>query len=288
MENKMEKQFKTTFANYLNFREVKTLEEMERQEFFQNAWIEGIDKGLNGVDLIKFIKRAIKCDIIDKKKSKEMFTCLDLSEENFENEVYVEDKGKFIELRIAIEKSLNPIELKYFNLYNEGYTLKEICSLVNVNFEMQVLRVLKRVWKKIDGLKASYLYDNRYTAIKQKSKRANNNYFSPYQEENDMAVKRNFLCLDQNRNPKIFPYRKNVNVCPTVGYFEVKNNLLTTGNVEVKRLVKNNLYSKSMLPIEVKPLEVKREEKPLEVKREKPYNFNYGKFISDKYGLVNI
>lgn len=90
-------------------------------------------------------------------------------------EYFIENSGinqtYILEVINEIKKVLLISEYKVFNLYHvKGYTQKQIAVKLDSN-QTDISRILETVLRKIENLKISYLYENRYIAYQSKKKK---------------------------------------------------------------------------------------------------------------------
>jgi len=243
----IESVYKEKFQKYFHKKEV-TPENLDYQDAIQDAMVELLQKEKIEGNIENNIRHMARCNAIDKRKRVE--AKLNVSEENAKEEV-IYDKGEMISLNNAIDKALDATEKEYLELYTKGYTLEEIVSLKALKHKTQALRVIRKAWKKIDGLKVAYLYESRYVRVVHHGKREKI-YYPEMPEANGLTVNRKYLCLDQTKEAKRV-YRQgnyDANLCPVIQPFEIYRYLQGYGSDKPyynEVTIKAHVYSNSCL-----------------------------------------
>lgn len=294
-ENQTVKSYRQVFKR---FGDEKSTDDMDYQDSIQNAILDNLLKSNENLT-ISNLRHAAKQNWIDAKRKTARY---DLTSDNLEAEIFNRNMGEVMEAKEAISKALDAHSQEIVELYGHGYTLKEIASLKGLKHDMEVKRILDKAEKKIDKLAISYLCDARYAIYQHKGKR-DKPKFSAKPEANSQTIKRNFLCLDQNKNP--LPTVKpnySANVCPTkpkgfeiIEYISLYNSHKV---YEYKHVITDNIYSNQTYNgicqnkeyIQIKANEAKYNKMLTSnyKKPEKVYRFGNGKYISFDGNYLNI
>jgi hypothetical protein len=183
---------------FRKYGKIKSTENLSYQDAMHDAIAEMLvsDYGDNA-NLTAIFKRLVFEKSIDARRHYEKR--IELSDEKFKDEICL-DTGEVILAKNAILSILEAREAVIFEHYNMGYTLEEIALNFGYNHKTQVLRILRKVWAKIDSLKITFLYDSRYAQYQNKKKP--DIKYPNYYEENGPIYHRNFLCLDQTKQGK--------------------------------------------------------------------------------------
>jgi DNA-directed RNA polymerase specialized sigma24 family protein len=170
-----------------------------------------------------YILRAAKNEMKDRYKKESR---MDITDENFEAEIYCFNLGEVIAANEAIQKLLTVTEYEVITLYGQGFTLDEIAVKIEVNKAEQVRRILFRARSKVDSLKMEAMYDSKVAQYQGKQGKADIKYRDTiYDEKLDTykAVKHNpsevinrrFICLDQSKvKTQLLPADYSGNLCP--------------------------------------------------------------------------
>jgi RNA polymerase sigma factor (sigma-70 family) len=256
-----------------------------------------------------YILRAAKNEMRDRYRKESR---LDLTDKNFESEIYCFNLGEVIAAKEAIQKLLTVTEYEVLTLYGQGFTLEEIATKISVSQAVQVSRILFRARKKIDTLKMEVMYDSKIAAYQGKQGKADIKYQdTKYDEKLDTykvvkhnpseVINRRFLCLDQSKvKHTSLPDNYSGDMCPCRKEVITEIASDTDKNkYEVKTL--NGQYMDSRLPDfetnkEVIQLFKNRSEyskmlrSEMTVVKENRYNieFQTGRYISTDHKFKNL
>ena len=167
--------------------------ELDRQDALQDVAIEFLSKEQANYSLLKKMVHDRLCNMHRKLEAR-----FDLTEENREVEIQ-NAKGEVVLCNEEIRRLLDTDQLEALRLYAQGHTLKEVATMLGYEHDMEVLRILRKAWSKIEILKISYLFESKYATYAPKRSRCRN--WPAYKEANGTMQRRQYRCLDQDANP---------------------------------------------------------------------------------------
>jgi len=180
---------------------------MDYAECLQEVIANYLEKKPVVENLKYYILRAAKNEMKDRYKKENR---IDLTDENFEAEIYCFNLGEVIVANEAIKKLLTVTEYEVITLYGQGFTLDDIAVKIGVNQAVQVSRILFRAYKKIDSLKMEVMYDSKIAAYQGKQGKADIKYrdtiydpktdtYKEVKHNPSEVINRKFICLDQSK-----------------------------------------------------------------------------------------
>jgi len=180
---------------------------MDYAECLQEVIANYLEKKPEVQNLKYYILRAAKNEMKDRYKKENR---IDLTDQNFEAEIFCFNLGEVIAAKEAIKKLLTISEYEVITLYGQGFTLDEIAVKIEVNQAVQVSRILFRAYKKIDSLKMEVMYNSKVAQYQGKQGKADIKYrdtiYDPktdtYKEVKHIpgeVINRKFICLDQSK-----------------------------------------------------------------------------------------
>lgn len=207
MENLL-KFYAKTFKRMSYTKDVDTdKQRLDYMECLQEVIANYLENKTEVVNLKYYILRAAKNEMKDRYKKESR---LDITDENFEAEIFCFNLGEVITAKEAIKKLLTTTEYEVITSYGQGFTLDEIAVKIGVADAKQIQRILFRARKKIDTLKMEVMYDSKIAAYRGKQGKADIKYQDTiYDEKLDTykevkhipseVINRKFICLDQSK-----------------------------------------------------------------------------------------
>jgi len=170
---------------------------LDGQDGLQDAIIKVLESNPIADSPLAFLKTAAKNATIDIGRK---FKCMKV--EFFGDDIDTMDiampDGQVIDLKNALQATLDGQELDVFTAYSQGYTLAEIAAIQGIKHDMQVKRILYRASRKVENLGISYWIDAKVETYQGKAGRPNC-YYAPATGISGEVVNRRFLCLDQSK-----------------------------------------------------------------------------------------
>jgi len=170
---------------------------LDGQDGLQDAIIKVLESNPIVDSPLAFLKTAAKNATIDIGRK---FKCMKV--EFFGDDIDTMDmalpNGSIVDLRNALQATLDPQDLGIFMAYSQGYTLAEIATMQGIKHDMQVKRILYRASRKVESLGISYWMEAKVECYQGKVGRPNC-YYAPATGISGEVVNRRFLCLDQSR-----------------------------------------------------------------------------------------
>ena len=309
MENLL-KFYAKTFKRMSYSKDVDTQKErMDYMECLQEVIANYLENKTEVVNLKYYLLRAAKNEMKDRYKKESR---MDITDENFEAEIFCFNLGEVITARKAIQKLLTVTEFEVVTLYGQGFTLDEIAVKIGVNEATQVKRILFKARSKVESLKMETMYDSKVAQYQGKQGKADIKYQDTiYDEKLDTykevkhipseVINRKFICLDQSKvKTTSLPENYNGNLCVN----------RKEAIVQIADTIDKNKYSVAILNSqymnsEVEPFENNKEVIQLfknrseynkmirsncTVVKEKRYNieFAFGKYISGDHKFKNL
>jgi len=207
MENLL-KFYAKTFKRMSYTKDIGTQKErLDYMECLQEVIANYLENKTEVINLKYYLLRAAKNEMKDRYKKESR---LDITDENFEAEIFCFNLGEVIAAKEAIQKLLTVTEYEVITSYGQGFTLDEIAVKINVVDAKQVQRILFKARKKIDTLKMEVMYDSKIAAYQGKQGKADIKYQDTiYDEKLDTykevkhipseVINRKFICLDQSK-----------------------------------------------------------------------------------------
>jgi len=222
MENLL-KFYAKTFKRMSYTKDVDTdKQRMDYAECLQEVITNYLEKKPEVENLKYYLLRAAKNEMKDRYKKESR---LDITDENFEAEIFSFNLGEVTTAREAIQKLLTVTEYEVVTLYGQGFTLDEIAVKIGVGQAEQSKRILFKARKKIDTLKMETMYNSKIAQYQGKQGKADIKYTDTvYNEKLDTykiieyppseAINRKFVCLDQNKvKTTLLPDNYSGNLC---------------------------------------------------------------------------
>jgi len=170
---------------------------LDGQDGLQDAIIKVLESNPIADSPLAFLKTAAKNATIDIGRK---FKCMKV--EFFGDDIDTMDiampDGQVIDLKNALQATLDGQELDVFTAYSQGYTLAEIATMQSIKHDMQVKRILFRASRKVESLGIAYWTEAKVECYQGKAGRPNC-YYAPATGEPGTVVNRQYLCLDQSR-----------------------------------------------------------------------------------------
>jgi DNA-directed RNA polymerase specialized sigma24 family protein len=210
MENLL-KFYAKTFKRMSYTKDVDTQKErLDYMECLQEVIANYLENKTEVINLKYYILRAAKNEMKDRYKKESR---MDITDQNFEAEIYCFNLGEVIAAKEAIQKLLTVSEYEVITSYGQGFTLEEIAVKIGVAEAKQVQRILFKARKKIDTLKMEVMYDSKVAQYQGKQGKADIKYQDTiYDEKLDTykevkhipseVINRKFICLDQSKVKK--------------------------------------------------------------------------------------
>jgi len=207
MENLL-KFYAKTFKRMSYTKDIDTQKErLDYMECLQEVIANYLENKTEVINLKYYILRAAKNEMKDRYKKESR---MDITDENFEAEIFCFNLGEVIAAKEAIQKLLTVTEYGVITSYGQGFTLDEIAIKIGVAEAKQVQRILFKARKKIDTLKMEVMYDSKIAAYQGKQGKADIKYQDTiYDEKLDTykevkhipseVINRKFICLDQSK-----------------------------------------------------------------------------------------
>jgi len=207
MENLL-KFYAKTFKRMSYTKDVDTdKQRLDYMECLQEVIANYLENKTEVINLKYYLLRAAKNEMKDRYKKESR---LDITDENFEAEIFCFNLGEVIAAKEAIQKLLTVTEYEVITSYGQGFTLEEIAVKINVADAKQVQRILFKACKKIDTLKMETMYDSKVAQYQGKQGKADIKYQDTiYDEKLDTykevkhipseVINRKFICLDQSK-----------------------------------------------------------------------------------------
>ena len=170
---------------------------LDYQDALQDTIIDVLEKNPFADSPVAFLKHATKMAVlrVDRYAKVEFF-----GDDIDPVEVALPD-GSIVDLRNALQATLDGQEYTIFMAYSQGYTLAEIATMQGIKHDMQVKRILYRASRKVESLGIAYWTEAKVECYQGKAGRPNC-YFAPATGISGEVVNRQFLCLDQNKVKK--------------------------------------------------------------------------------------
>ena len=170
---------------------------LDQQDGLQDAIIKVLESNPVVDSPLAFLKTAAKNATIDAARH---FECMKV--EFFGDDIDTMDmalpNGSIVDLRNALQATLEGQEYDVFTAHSQGYTLAEIAVVQGIKHDMQVKRILYRASRKVENLGIAYWIDAKVETYQGKAGRPNC-YYAPATGEPGTVVNRQFLCLDQSK-----------------------------------------------------------------------------------------
>jgi len=290
---------------------------LDYMECLQEVIANYLEKKPEVVNLKYYILRAAKNEMKERytKESR-----MDITDQNFESEIYCFNLGEVIVAKEAIEKLLTLTEYRVITLYGQGFTLEAIASDIGVGQAEQAKRILTTARRKVDTLKMEVMYDSKVAQYQGRQGKVDIKYSDTvYNEKLDTykqakhtpseVVNRKFICLDQSKVKKqLLPvdYSGNMVVNRKEAIVEIAS-AIDKNKYDV--VIMNSQYMSSTLPPytynpsepyahnkEVKQLYENRKQYAEYIRsistvvKEKRYNieFQTGRYISTDHKFKNL
>ena len=216
---------------------------LDYQDALQDTIIDVLEKNPFADSPVAFLKHATKMAVlrVDRYAKVEFF-----GDEIDTMEVAMPD-GSIVDLKNALQATLDGQEYTIFMAYSQGYTLAEIAAMQGIAHDMQVKRILYRASRKVENLGIAYWTEAKVECYQGKAGRPNC-YYAPATGIDGPIVNRQFLCLDQSRPAyKAMPLDYKGDMCPTskIAAVEIASDTDSTSyNVRLQDMT----YSDSTLP----------------------------------------
>jgi len=219
---------------------------LDAQDGLQDAIIKVLESSPIVDSPLAFLKTASKNATIDIGRK---FKCMKVEffgDDIDTMEVALPD-GQVIDLKNALQATLDGQEFTIFTAYSQGYTLAEIATMQGIKHDMQVKRILFRASRKVENLGIAYWTEFKVECYQGKAGRPNC-YYTPATGEPGTVVNRQFLCLDQSKPARqVMPTSYKGDMCPTskLAAVEIASDTDSTSyNVRLQDMT----YSDSTLP----------------------------------------
>jgi DNA-directed RNA polymerase specialized sigma24 family protein len=187
---------------------------LDGQDGLQDAIIKVLESNPIVDSPLAFLKTATKNATIDIGRK---FKCMKVEffgDDIDTMEVALPD-GQVIDLKNALQATLDGQEYDIFTAYSQGYTLAEIAAMQGIKHDMQVKRILYRASRKVENLGISYWTEFKVECYQGKAGRPNS-YYAPAAGISGEVVNRQFLCLDQSKPARqVMPDNYQGDMCPT-------------------------------------------------------------------------
>ena len=170
---------------------------LDAQDGLQDAIIKVLESNPIVDSPLAFLKTAAKNATIDISRH---FKCMKVEffgDDIDTMEVAMPD-GQVVDLKNALQATLDGQEYDIFTAYSQGYTLAEIATMQGITHDMQVKRILYRASRKVESLGIAYWTEAKVECYQGKAGRPNC-YYAPATGEPGTVVNRQFLCLDQSK-----------------------------------------------------------------------------------------
>jgi len=216
---------------------------LDYQDALQDTIIDVLEKNPFADSPVAFLKHATKLAVlrVDRYAKVEFF-----GDDIDTMEVALPD-GQVIDLKNALQATLDGQEYDVFTAYSSGYTLAEIAAMQGIAHDMQVKRILYRASRKVESLGIAYWIDAKVETYQGKAGRPNC-YYAPATGISGEVVNRRFLCLDQSKPARqVMPTSYQGDMCPTskLAAVEIASDTDSTSyNVRLQDMT----YSDSTLP----------------------------------------
>ena len=272
---------------------------LDQQDGLQDALMKVLESTPVVDSPLAFLKTAVKNATIDAARH---FKCMKVEffgDEIDTMEVAMPD-GSIVDLKNALQATLDGQEYTIFTAYSQGYTLAEIAAMQGIAHDMQVKRILYKASRKVESLGISYWMEAKVECYQGKAGRPNC-YYAPATGISGEVVNRQFLCLDQSRPARqVMPssYQGDMNPTSKLAAVEIASDTDSTSyNVRLQDMT----YSDSSF----RPFEKNKEVNDLyhnkaeynkmlrdemTVVHESRYNISFaaGRFISTDHKYKNL
>ena len=187
---------------------------LDGQDGLQDAIIKVLESNPIVDSPLAFLKTAAKNATIDAVRH---FKCMKVEffGDDIETMEVAMPDGQVIDLKNALQATLDGQEYDVFAAYSAGYTLAEIAAMQGIAHDMQVKRILYRASRKVESLGIAYWTEARVECYQGKAGRPNC-YYAPATGISGEVVNRRFLCLDQSKPARqVMPSNYQGDMTPT-------------------------------------------------------------------------
>ena len=219
---------------------------LDGQDGLQDAIIKVLESNPIVDSPLAFLKTAAKNATIDAARH---FKCMKV--EFFGDDIDTMDialpNGSIVDLKNALQATLDGQEYDIFTAYSQGYTLAEIAAMQGIKHDMQVKRILFRASRKVESLGIAYWTEFKVECYQGKAGRPNC-YYAPATGEPGTVVNRQYLCLDQSKPARqVMPssYQGDMNPTSKLAAVEIASD---TDSTSYHVRLQDMTYSGSALP----------------------------------------
>jgi len=216
---------------------------LDYQDALQDTIIDVFEKNPFADSPVAFLKHATKMAVlrVDRYAKVEFFgddiDTMDIALPN----------GSIVDLKNALQATLDGQEYDIFTAYSQGYTLAEIAAMQGIAHDMQVKRILYRASRKVESLGIAYWTEAKVECYQGKAGRPNC-YYAPATGIDGPIVNRQYLCLDQSKPARqVMPLDYKGDMCPTskIAAVEIASD---TDSTSYHVRLQDMTYSDSTLP----------------------------------------